>query len=180
MTRHAPTHSTHTTASRARQDPDAIQLLTEDHRAVQKLFDAFEKAPEDDLDARTTLVRRACEELTVHTMIEEELLYPAAEKALDEGDVPDVEEAYVEHFLVKVLIEKFAKLKAGEPGFDASFKVMSEMVRHHIEEEESDLFPKLRRSQADLGELGRKMAKRKSELAARLPKDAGDNTMRLH
>ena len=79
----------------------------------KKLFDAFEKAQKDDLDAKTTLVRRACEELTVHAMIEEELLYPAAQEALDEDDRPDVEEAYVEHFLVKVLIDKFTTLKSG-------------------------------------------------------------------
>jgi len=147
---------------------------------IEKLFDAFEKTQKDDLDAKSTLVRRACEELTVHAMIEEELLYPAAQEALEEDDRPDVEEAYVEHFLVKVLIDKFTKLKAGEPGFDATFKVMSEMVRHHIEEEESDLFPKLRKSGADLGALGKKLIQRKEKLEAKIPKDAGDNTMRLH
>ncbi|QGZ63198.1 hemerythrin domain-containing protein [Paraburkholderia acidisoli] len=180
MSRHAPTQSTPTSASRTHREVDAIQLLTDDHRAVQKLFDAFEQTSKHDLEATAALVRRACEELTVHTMIEEELLYPAAKEALDDDDAPDVEEAYVEHFLVKVLIDKFARLKAGEPGFEATFKVMSEMVRHHIEEEETDLFPKLRKSHADLGELGKKMLKRQRELEAKLPKDAGDNTMRLH
>ncbi|SAK97510.1 cation-binding protein [Caballeronia temeraria] len=166
--------------SRTADSQDAVQLLTDDHRAVQKLFDAFEKVEKDDLDAKATLVRRACEELTVHAMIEEELLYPAAQEALDEDDRPDVEEAYVEHFLVKVLIEKFAQLKPGDRGFDATFKVLTEMVRHHIEEEESDLFPKLRKSGADLNALGGKMMKRKEQLDAKIPKDAGDNTMRLH
>jgi hemerythrin superfamily protein len=159
---------------------DATRLLTDDHRAVQKLFDAFEKADDGDLDAKGTLVRRACEELTVHAMIEEELLYPAAQKALPEDERPDVEEAYVEHFLVKVLIEKFATLKPGQKGFDATFKVLSEMVKHHVEEEESELFPNLRKSGMDLDELGSRMMKRKEQLEARLPKDAGDNTMRLH
>jgi hemerythrin superfamily protein len=180
MSRQAPTEDTTAATARATKDQDAIQMLTEDHRAVEKLFDAFEKADKNDLDAKTTLVRRACEELTVHAMIEEELLYPAAQEALDEDDRPDVEEAYVEHYLVKVLIEKFTKLHAGEAGFDATVKVMSEMVRHHIEEEESDLFPKLRKSGADLEALGRKLMQRKEELESKLPKDAGDNTMRLH
>lgn len=179
MPRQAPTETISATA-RTAQSQDALQMLTEDHRAVQKLFEAFEKAAKDDIDAKTTLVRRACEELTVHAMIEEELLYPAAQEALGEDDRPDVEEAYVEHFLVKVLIEKFAKLRAGDAGFDATFKVMSEMVSHHIEEEESDLFPKLRKSGADLDELGRKMMQRKEELESKIPKDAGDNTTRLH
>ncbi|MFM0323156.1 hemerythrin domain-containing protein [Caballeronia glebae] len=180
MPRQPSTQPTNPAASRADGSQDAIQLLTDDHRAVQKLFDAFEKAEKDDLDAKTTLVRRACEELTVHAMIEEELLYPAAQEALDEDDRPDVEEAYVEHFLVKVLIDKFTKLKAGDKGFDATFKVLTEMVSHHIEEEESDLFPKLRSSGADLDALGKKLMKRKEQLEAKIPKDAGDNTMRLH
>jgi hemerythrin superfamily protein len=178
-----PTSRTRSTAgsSRTSQASDALSLLKDDHRAVVKLFDAFEKAKKThDLDAKTTLVRRACEELTVHAMIEEELLYPAATEALDEDDRPDVEEAYVEHFLVKMLIEKFATLSASDAGFDATFKVMSEMVRHHIEEEESELFPKLRKSGADLVELGDKLARRKAQLDARIPKDAGDNTMRVH
>ncbi|WP_321799048.1 hemerythrin domain-containing protein [Caballeronia sp. J97] len=179
MPRQATTQTTNA-ASRAARGPDAIQVLTEDHRAVQKLFDAFDKTQNDDLDAKTALVRRACEELTVHAMIEEELLYPAAQEALDEDDRPDVEEAYVEHFLVKVLIDKFTTLKAGDKGFDATFKVLSEMVRHHIDEEESDLFPKLRKSGADLNALGFKMIERKERLEAKIPKDAGDNTMRLH
>ncbi|WP_409018234.1 hemerythrin domain-containing protein [Caballeronia sp. LZ035] len=173
--------SSGTTASvKTARNVDATKLLTEDHRAVQKLFDAFEKADDNDLEAKGTLVRRACEELTVHAMIEEELLYPAAQKALPEDERPDVEEAYVEHFLVKVLIEKFATLKPGQTGFDATFKVLSEMVKHHIEEEESELFPNLRKSGADLEELGGKMMKRKEALEAKIPKDAGDNTMRLH
>ncbi|WP_250516817.1 hemerythrin domain-containing protein [Caballeronia sp. INDeC2] len=174
-----PTQAT-TATSRPAKAKDAIELLMDDHRAVEKLFDAFEKAKDDDLDAKSTLVRRACEELTVHAMIEEELLYPAAQEALDKDDRPDVEEAYVEHYLVKVLIDKFMTLKAGEPGFDATFKVMSEMVQHHIEEEESDLFPKLRKSGADLTALGKKLMQRKEELEAKIPKHAGDNTMRLH
>jgi hemerythrin-like domain-containing protein len=81
---------------------------------------------------------------------------------------------------VKVLIDKFTKLKAGDKGFDATFKVLTEMVSHHIEEEESDLFPKLRSSGADLDALGKKLMKRKEQLEAKIPKDAGDNTMRLH
>jgi len=180
MPRQIVTQTKTTAATQATQHQDAIQVLMDDHRAVKKLFDAFEKADDNDLDAKTTLVRRACEELTVHAMIEEELLYPAAQEALDEDDRPDVEEAYVEHFLVKVLIDKFTTLRAGEAGFDATFKVMSEMVRHHIEEEESDLFPKLRKSGADLNKLGSKLMRRKEELESKIPKDAGDNTMHLH
>jgi hemerythrin superfamily protein len=180
MSRQSQTNSNTPASAEASQSDDAIRVLTDDHRAVEKLFAAFEKADRDDLDAKGTLVRRACEELTVHAMIEEEILYPAAQEALPEEERPDVEEAYVEHFLVKVLIEKFVTLKPGEAGFDATFKVLTEMVRHHVEEEESDLFPKLRKSGANLDALGRKLTQRKQALEAKIPKDAGDNTTRLH
>jgi len=147
---------------------DAIELLKSDHRAVEKLFDAFEKARDDDLEAKGTLAQRACEELTVHSIIEEEILYPAAHKALGKHDALDVNEAYVEHYLVKTLIEKFDSLKPGDEGFDASFKVMSELVRHHIEEEESALFPELRQCGLDLVALGDKLGARKAELVKKL------------
>jgi hemerythrin superfamily protein len=159
---------------------DAIGVLTDDHRTVQRLFDAFRKADDTDLDRKGTLVRRACEELTIHAMVEEKLLYPAAQESLDDEDKPDVEEAFVEHYLVKMLIEKFVTLKPGEKGFDATFKVLMEMVEHHIEEEESELFPELKKSHADLEALGAAIMKEKTALEAKLPKDAGDRTMQLH
>jgi hemerythrin superfamily protein len=147
---------------------DALELLVADHRAVERLFTAFKKAKDDDLEAKATLAQRACEELTVHAIIEEELLYPAASEALPTDDVLDVDEAYVEHFLVKTLIGKFETLKAGDKGFDATFKVMSEMVQHHVEEEEGELFPELRKTDCDLKALGQKIAKRKAELQSKL------------
>jgi hemerythrin superfamily protein len=162
---------------------DAIEFLEADHRAVEKLFTAFKKTADDDLDAKATLAQRACEELSIHTMLEEELLYPAAQAALPASDKIDVEEAYIEHFLVKTLIAKFETLKAGDKGFDATFKVMSEMVGHHVEEEEQELFPELRKSNCNLRSLGEKMAKRKAELQSKLDalgsKAVGDKTAAL-
>lgn len=147
---------------------DAIALLKADHRAVEKLFDAFEKTKDGDHEAKGTLARRACEELTVHAIIEEELLYPAAHHALEKQDEIDIDEAYVEHYLVKTLIEKFESLRPGDAGFDATFKVMSELVKHHVEEEESELFPELRKSGVDLIALGAKLSARKDELVKEL------------
>ncbi|PRY07918.1 hemerythrin domain-containing protein [Paraburkholderia sp. BL25I1N1] len=147
---------------------DALAFLEAEHRAVEKLFNAFEKAADDDLEAKSALAQRACEELSIHTMLEEELLYPAAQEALPDSDAIDVEEAYVEHFLVKSLIAKFETMKAGDKGFDATFKVMSEMVGHHVEEEEEELFPELRKTSCNLRALGEKMAKRKAELQSKL------------
>lgn len=162
---------------------DALVLLEADHRAVEKLFKAFERAEDDDLDAKATLAQRACEMLSIHTIIEEELLYPAAQEALPDSDILDVEEAYIEHFLVKTLIAKFETMKAGDKGFDATFKVMSEMVGHHVEEEEEELFPELRKTKCDLRALGDKMAKRKAELQSKLDavgsRSVGDRTEML-
>lgn len=160
---------------------DAIALLKADHRAVERLFEAFERAGEEDLEAKATLVQRACEELTVHALIEEEILYPAAQAALKKDDEIDVDEAYVEHFLVKTLIGKFETLMPSDHGFDATFTVMSEMVKHHVEEEESTLFPELQRSGIDLDKLGKQLAIRKRELESKLVKAgsrlAGDRTL---
>ncbi|BEU24348.1 hemerythrin domain-containing protein [Paraburkholderia sp. 22B1P] len=160
---------------------DAIQLLEADHRVARQLFDAFEKAADSDLEAKGTLARRTCEVLTVHAMIEEKILYPAAHKALDKDDEIDVDEAYVEHFLAKTLIEKFDSLKPGDHGFDATFKVLSEMVRHHIEEEETTLFPELRESSVNLVRLGEEMVAEKDRLMKKLDaagsKLVGDNSL---
>lgn len=159
---------------------DALTLLESDHRAVEKLFDAFKKAGDGNLEAKATLAQRACEMLTIHTILEEELLYPAAQQALPDDEKPDVEEAYIEHFLVKTLIGKFEVLKAGEKGFDATFKVMSELVQHHVEEEEEELFPALRRTKCDLKSLGGKIASRKEALQEKLDavgsRSVGDKT----
>ncbi|MCC8404472.1 hemerythrin domain-containing protein [Paraburkholderia sp. MMS20-SJTN17] len=175
MNRHATKPASEQTKSAAPREtastPDALALLIDDHRKVEKLFDAFGQSRGDErdaLEAKATLAQRACEELTMHAMIEEELLYPAAQRALPDDDQLDVDESYVEHFLVKTLIARFETLKAGDKGFDATFKVMSELVRHHIEEEESELFPALRRSGCDLAALGEQIAARKQTLQARL------------
>ncbi|WP_255581242.1 hemerythrin domain-containing protein [Caballeronia sp. dw_276] len=143
---------------------DALTMLEEEHRAVEKLFEAFERAEEDDLERKATLVQRACELLTMHAIVEEEILYPAAKAALGKDDKDDVNEAYVEHFLVKTLIDKFTTMKAGDEGFDATFKVLTESVNHHVEEEESELFPELRKTKLDLVAMGERIAKRREAL----------------
>jgi hemerythrin superfamily protein len=143
---------------------DALTMLEEEHRAVEKLFEAFERAEDDDLERKATLVQRACELLTMHAIVEEEILYPAAKDALGKDDEDDVNEAYVEHFLVKTLIEKFTTMQAGDEGFDATFKVLTESVNHHVEEEESELFPELRKTELDLVAMGERIAKRHEAL----------------
>lgn len=151
---------------------DAIDMLEADHRAIEQLFDALDRAEPADLERKNTLVQRACELLTIHTIVEEEMLYPAAQKALDTHARIDVDEAYVEHFLVKTLIERFASLSAGDDGFDATVKVLKENTTHHIEEEESTLFPEVRRTQIDLVALAATMAARKTALQERITESA--------
>jgi hemerythrin superfamily protein len=151
---------------------DALDMLEADHRAIEQLFDAFERAERNDLERKNALVQRACELLTIHAIVEEEMLYPVAQKMLAEDQRIDVDEAYVEHFLVKTLIERFANMKAGDDGFDATFKVLKENTTHHIEEEETTLFPEVRKTQMDLVAIGAKMAARKAALKERIAESA--------
>ncbi|MEM5326365.1 hemerythrin domain-containing protein [Paraburkholderia sp. JHI2823] len=169
-----------TQPSHASQAQNALDILIADHRAVERLFAAFEPADKATADARFALVKRACEQLAVHTMLEEELLYPAASEALPALTL-DVDEARVEHYLVKSLIQRFTTLTPLHAGFDATFRVMTELVRHHVQEEEADLFPRLRKSNLDLGRLGQRIAARKAELDSKLEaagvKQTGDLTL---
>ncbi|SAK46325.1 cation-binding protein [Caballeronia glebae] len=143
---------------------DALDMLEADHRAIEQLFDAFERTERNDFERKNTLVQRACELLTIHAIVEEELLYPLAQNALAADRRVDVDEAYVEHFLMKTLIERFANLSAGEDGFDATFKVLRENAAHHIDEEETTLFPQVRKTPMDLVAIGAKMAARMAVL----------------
>lgn len=144
---------------------DATQLLIADHERVKSLLDKFEKARQEDQKER--LAAEICMELTVHAQVEEELFYPAARQALGEDDADLVAEAKVEHDSAKQLI---AQIESGSPGdemYDAKVKVLGEYVKHHVEEEEGELFPKVRRTELDLEGLGRQMQERKQELQAR-------------
>jgi hemerythrin superfamily protein len=139
---------------------DAIALLKEDHRTVEKLFKDFEGAKGD--GRKQKLAEQICLELSVHTMIEEELFYPACEGKVEEDLL---KEAYVEHDGAKVLV---AEIMSGEPKsddyYDAKVQVLSEEIEHHVKEEEGDLFPQVRKADIDLKALGEQMAVRKQEL----------------
>jgi len=141
---------------------DAITLLKEDHRKVEDLFAQFEKARGDDRKGKLAL--EICKELTIHSLIEEEIFYPACA-----GKVEDdlLKEAFVEHDAAKVLI---AELEAGEPSedfYDAKVKVLQEEIEHHVEEEEKrmeGLFAQARKAGLDMDSLGEQMARRKLQL----------------
>src|SRR6185312_1724869 len=142
---------------------DAIALLKADHRKVEELFEKYENAR----GRKAEIAKKICMELTVHTMIEEEIFYPACREAGVESDMMD--EANVEHDGAKVLI---AELENGSPEdeyYDAKVKVLSEEIKHHVKEEEKrgGVFTEARKADLDLEALGEPMAARKQELMAR-------------
>jgi hemerythrin superfamily protein len=139
---------------------DAIALLKEDHRAVEKLFKEFESARGE--GRKQKLAKQICLELTVHTMIEEEIFYPACDGKVEEDLL---KEAYVEHDAAKLLVAEIDGADGqSDDFFDAKVQVLSEQVEHHIEEEEKELFPQVRKADLDLQDLGAKLAQRKREL----------------
>ena len=146
---------------------DAITLLKDDHRRVEKLFEGFEKAR--DSRRKQTLARQICMELTIHTILEEEIFYPACKGHIDEED--RLEESYVEHDGAKVLIAELSDSEPDDEFFDAKVKVLSEMIKHHVREEEkrSDgLFAMAREAGLDFEDLGRRLAERKAALKEEL------------
>ncbi|QEI08635.1 hemerythrin domain-containing protein [Pigmentiphaga aceris] len=139
-----------------------LSLLLDDHRKVKKLFREFESVKDD--TRKEAIVREACMELTVHTQIEEELLYPALQEANHEAFGDMVDEAVVEHAGAKNLIAELESMKPGDDLYDAKFTVLAEYIEHHVKEEEEDLFPKVIRKKIDLQEVGAMMVERKEAL----------------
>ena len=139
---------------------DAIALLKSDHEAVSHLFAEYEKTRS--VANKKALVAQICTALSVHAQVEEEIFYPAVKVALKDKLL--VPEATVEHAGVKDLI---AQLKGVEPDgemFDAKVKVLSEYVKHHVKEEQNEMFPKAKAASLDRGELGARMAARTADL----------------
>jgi hypothetical protein len=138
---------------------DAIALLEKDHREVEAMFEKFEKL--ESKAEKAQLAAKICMALTVHTTIEEELLYPPAHKKI-EHDL--VDEAIVEHNGAKQLIAEIEAMKPSEHLYDAKVKVLSEYIKHHVKEERDEMFPQLRGSGIDLRKLGEQLMQRKVEL----------------
>src|ERR1700761_7323488 len=143
---------------------DAIALLKADHRKVEELFEKYESAR----GRKAEIAHQICLELTIHTMIEEEIFYPACREAGVESDMMD--EANVEHDGAKVLIGELENGSPDDDYYDAKVKVLSEEIKHHVKEEErpgEGIFAKTRASALDMHELGEQMAARKKELPAK-------------
>lgn len=141
---------------------DAIALLKADHRQVSGWFADFKKASSN--SRKQTLAKNICQALRVHTMIEEEIFYPAFWSAT--GDKPLHHEAEIEHQGAKNLIAEIEKSDPADDYFDARLTVLSEMIKHHVKEEEQPggMFAEARRANMDLTQLGEQLAQRKSEL----------------
>ena len=134
---------------------DAITLLKDDHKTVEKLFKRFEKAGDKAYKTKRAIVDSIIEALSVHAAIEEQLFYPVTR-----ATVPDTEdialESLEEHHIVKWVLNELSSMGAEEERFDAKVTVLMETVRHHVEEEEEEYFPKVRAelSRKGLNELG--------------------------
>lgn len=143
---------------------DAIALLTEDHKKVKDLFEKFDKLSDRSKVNKKKIADQICLELTVHTQVEEEIFYPAVREPIKDDDLMD--EAVVEHASAKELIAQISEMDPGDDLYDAKVKVLSEQIEHHVEEEESEMFPKVRKAKVDLVALGEQMAARKEQLMA--------------
>jgi hemerythrin superfamily protein len=143
---------------------DAIALLTADHKKVKDLFEQFEGLSDRSKVNKKKIADQICMELTVHAQVEEEIFYPAVRKPIKDDDLMD--EAVVEHASAKELIAQISEMDPGDDLYDAKVKVLSEQIDHHVEEEEGEMFPKVRKSGVDLDALGQQMAARKEELMA--------------
>jgi hypothetical protein len=141
---------------------NAIALLKADHRQVEEWFEQFEKARDD--DRKQTLATNICNALKIHTTIEEEIFYPAFLEATGDEDIHH--EAAVEHDGAKKLIAEIEASSPDDDYFDAKVKVLSEMIKHHVREEEKPegMFAGARESDMDLDEIGERLAARKAEL----------------
>jgi hemerythrin superfamily protein len=147
--------------------PDAVALLTADHRKVERLFDDFEKA--QNASQKSEIALQICKELIVHAQIEEEIFYPALRDAAHTQPKVDtkVDEAQVEHDSAKLLIQEILAGSPNEPFFDAKVKVLAEQIRHHVREEEQEkdgLFAKAKSAGVNQKELGERLVRRKQEL----------------
>jgi len=153
-------------AERKTKTMDAVALLKADHRKVEDLFAKFESAR--GADRKRALATEICTELTVHATIEEEIFYPACR-----GEIEDdlLDEAHVEHDGAKVLIAEIEQGGPDDDFYDAKVKVLSEMIKHHVKEEEmraEGMFAQAREAGLDMDALGDRMAARKQELMAEI------------
>ncbi len=145
---------------------DAVALLTRDHREVESLFGRYEAAT--DVETRTEVAHQVVHDLAVHGEIEELRFYPRLREVLDEGDRL-ADEAIEEHVAIKETLNAIDSMSAYEEGFDPRMRELIAQVRHHVEEEEHELFPRIREalSDEDLRDLGSRLDRARSLVPTR-------------
>jgi|SRR5688572_17945475 len=147
-------------SSAAMESTDPIEMLKQDHKNVKQLFDQFEDT--DDERTQTQIAKKAINELKVHAAIEEEIFYPTVTDRVDDEEL--MAEATEEHHVAHFLIDELENEKLDHETFHAKFIVLAENVRHHIKEEEGEMFPKIDKDESEMENLGARMAGRKEEL----------------
>lgn len=144
----------------ATRGKDAVAFLKQDHRTVEDLFKQFEEA--SDGRTRSSIMRKIAQALMVHTQIEEEIFYPAARQEMGDHDL--LNEAKVEHDSVKRLIADIENMRPSDQLYKAKVTVLKEYVKHHVKEEERELFPEVKKTGLDLQAMGEELASRHQEL----------------
>lgn len=142
-------------------EPDAIDLIIQDHDSVKDLFDRFRTAR--DRKAKLNIARQAIAELKIHAILEEEIFYPAVRRQVGKDVMNEADE---EHHVAKVLMAELERLDGRDDHYDAKFNVLAQNVRHHIKEEEGEMLPTAHGLDIDLHDLGREMLRRKESLLA--------------
>jgi hemerythrin superfamily protein len=165
---------TDTKRSTSTQALDAIAMLMADHKKVKKLFSDFDKLKEEGGDdEKSAIVDQICNELKIHTELEEEIFYPAVRKAIDDSDLMD--EALVEHAGAKDLIAQLEDASPEDDLYDAKVTVLGEQIEHHVKEEEGSIFPKAKKAKVDTEALGSTMTKRKIALMDKMGMNAEED-----
>lgn len=145
--------------SMEQENQNPLDMLKEDHQKVQELFNQFEEA---DTTMRHKIVAQAVAMLEVHTKLEEDLIYPAIREAV--GDEKMIDEAEEEHHVATMVIKELKKMKPKDERYAAKFTVLSELVKHHIEEEENETFPAAEQADIDWDEIGQEATKMREKL----------------
>ena len=147
--------------------PNALTMLKEDHDKVKDAFKQFESLDREDVATCRELVESVCADLRVHTLLEEEIVYPAVRAAIGDEDL--MNEAAIEHETAKTLIEQLENMGPDDPNYFATFTVLGEYVMHHVEEEEGEMFPQAKKAKdLDLVSLGEQLMARKQELTSEM------------
>ncbi len=161
----------HETGTMEAEAAQVLGPLREDHQKVKQLFEEFEAATKNDMKQR--IVDDTLAALQEHSYVEEKVLYPAFEPALDEGQLMD--EALEEHHVVHLLIAELKKMSAGDERFDAKFTVLAENVRHHIKEEETQMFLQVEESDLDWAYLAEKASEAREHFSGKVSRSGKSN-----